>query len=171
MASALYPLKFLPLYKNVIWGGNRLKDYGFDYSPLPNCGELWALSSVEGHESVVANGFLAENTLAQAMTDHGFANECENGTINQSRIWWVQAEALMGFLNAWEKTGDPRYEAAVRAQWRYTRDVLIDRRPGSEWFWYMHEDGAPGADRPIVEPWKCPYHNGRMALELIRRGQ
>lgn len=63
MASALYPLKFLPLYKNVIWGGNRLKDFGFDYSPLPNCGELWVLSGVEGHESVVANGFLAENTL------------------------------------------------------------------------------------------------------------
>ena len=67
MASALYPLKFLPLYKNVIWGGNRLKEYGFNYDPLPNCGELWALSSVEGRESVIANGFLAENTLNEAI--------------------------------------------------------------------------------------------------------
>ncbi len=67
MQSALYPLKFLPLYKNVIWGGNKLKDYGFDYAPLPNCGELWALSSVEGRESVIANGFLAENTLNEAI--------------------------------------------------------------------------------------------------------
>ena len=67
MPSTLYPLKFLPLYKHVIWGGNRLKDYGFDYAPLPNCGELWALSSVEGHESVIANGFLAENTLNEAI--------------------------------------------------------------------------------------------------------
>lgn len=57
----------MPLYKNVIWGGNRLKDYGFNYDPLPNCGELWALSSVEGHESVIANGFLAENTLNEAI--------------------------------------------------------------------------------------------------------
>ena len=63
----LYPLKFLPLFKNVIWGGNRLKDYGFNYEPLPNCGELWALSSVEGHESVIANGFLADNTLNEAI--------------------------------------------------------------------------------------------------------
>lgn len=63
----LYPLKFLPLYKNVIWGGNRIKDLGFDYSPLPNCGELWAMSSVEGRESVVANGFLADNTLNEAI--------------------------------------------------------------------------------------------------------
>ena len=63
----LYPLKFQPLYKNVIWGGNRLRDYGFNYDPLPNCGELWALSSVEGHESVIANGFLADNTLNEAI--------------------------------------------------------------------------------------------------------
>ena len=67
MASALYPLKFLPLFKNVIWGGNRLKDYGFNYDPLPNCGELWALSSVKDHESVIANGFLADNTLNEAI--------------------------------------------------------------------------------------------------------
>ena len=67
MQSALYPLKFLPLYKNVLWGGNKLKSYGFDYDPLPNCGELWALSSVEGRESVIANGFLAENTLNEAI--------------------------------------------------------------------------------------------------------
>ena len=67
MQSALYPLKFLPLVKNVIWGGNRIKDYGFNYDPLPNCGELWVRSSVPGHESVVANGFLAENTLNEAI--------------------------------------------------------------------------------------------------------
>ncbi len=67
MQTALYPLKFRPLYKNVLWGGNRLKDYGFNYDPLPNCGELWALSAVEGRESVIANGFLAENTLNEAI--------------------------------------------------------------------------------------------------------
>lgn len=67
MQSALYPLKFLPLFKNVIWGGNKLKGYGFNYDPLPNCGEMWVLSSMEGKESVIANGFLAENTLDEAI--------------------------------------------------------------------------------------------------------
>lgn len=65
--TALYPMKFLPLYKNKVWGGNRIQDLGFDYAPLPNCGELWALSGVEGNESVIANGFLAENTLNEAL--------------------------------------------------------------------------------------------------------
>mgnify|MGYP004442899589 CR=1 FL=1 len=63
----LYPMKFLPLYKDKIWGGNKIKDLGFNYAPLPNCGELWALSAVEGNESIIANGFLAENSLAEAL--------------------------------------------------------------------------------------------------------
>lgn len=61
--TTLYPLKFLPLFKNTIWGGNLIKNFGFDYDPLPNCGELWALSSIPDNESVVENGFLAENTI------------------------------------------------------------------------------------------------------------
>ena len=65
--SSLYPLKFLPLFKNKVWGGNKIKELGFDYDPLPNCGELWALSGMPGNESVISNGFLAENTLSDAL--------------------------------------------------------------------------------------------------------
>ena len=111
---------------------------------------------------------MADHTYHAAFTDHGFANESENGVVNTRRIWWVQAEALLGFLNAWQHTGEERYREAVRTQWRYIRDVLSDHRPGGEWYWYISEDGIPG-EEPIVEPWKCPYHNGRMALEVIRR--
>ena len=46
---------------------------------------------------------------------------------------------------------------------------MVDKRPGSEWFWCLDENGVPATRQPIVEPWKCPYHNGRMCLELIRR--
>ena len=113
---------------------------------------------------------MADHTWHAAFTDHGFANECERGVVNQNRIWWVQAEALLGFLNAWEKTGEERYREAVYTQWAYIRDVLRDPREGSEWFWYVHEDGTPGKEKPIVEPWKCPYHNGRMCMEFLRRG-
>ncbi len=67
METTLYPLKFLPLYKNKVWGGNKIKTLGFDYDPLPNCGELWALSAVKDNESVIANGFLADNTLNEAL--------------------------------------------------------------------------------------------------------
>ena len=111
---------------------------------------------------------MADQTFHDALTDHGFANECERGVVDTNRVWWVQAEALLGFLNAWQHTGEARYERAVASQWRYIRDVLTDRREGSEWYWLVHEDGTP-AEMPIVEPWKCPYHNGRMMMEIIRR--
>jgi len=65
--TTLYPMKFLPLFKNKVWGGNRIKTLGFDYDPLPNCGEMWVLSSVEGNESIIANGFLADNTVNEAI--------------------------------------------------------------------------------------------------------
>lgn len=62
--NKLYPLKFKPIFKEKIWGGSRMKEaLGLDFSPLPNCGEAWMLSGVEGNQSVVSNGFLAENEL------------------------------------------------------------------------------------------------------------
>lgn len=111
---------------------------------------------------------MAEETCEKALTDHGFANECERGRVDTTRVRWVQAEALVGFLNAFQKTGEARFLAAAQSQWRYIRDVIVDRRPGGEWFWCVREDGTP-IEKPIVEPWKCPYHNGRMALEVIER--
>ena len=64
MENTLYPLKFVPHYKDKVWGGTRLKAlFGKNFDPLPNCGESWELSTVPGSISVVANGFLAGNEL------------------------------------------------------------------------------------------------------------
>jgi len=60
----LYPLAFTPVFKERIWGGNKIHTIlGLDYSPLPNCGEAWVLSGVEGSQTVVSNGFLRGNEL------------------------------------------------------------------------------------------------------------
>jgi len=62
----LYPLKFKTIYKDKIWGGDKVKRLlNKDFSPLPNCGETWEISAVEPDCSIVSNGFLAENTLAE----------------------------------------------------------------------------------------------------------
>lgn len=62
--NELYPLKFKPIFKEKIWGGNRIKTkLGLDFSPLKNCGEAWVLSGVEDDNTVVSNGFLADNEL------------------------------------------------------------------------------------------------------------
>ncbi|NOX47375.1 MAG: mannose-6-phosphate isomerase [Chlorobi bacterium] len=60
----LYPLKFSPVYKDKIWGGQKIKTVlGKDFGPLPNCGEVWVLSGVEGNQTPIENGFLAGNEL------------------------------------------------------------------------------------------------------------
>ncbi len=62
--NELYPMKFAPIFKDKIWGGNRIKtELGLDYGNLPNCGEAWMISGVEGNETVITNGFLAGNTI------------------------------------------------------------------------------------------------------------
>ncbi len=62
--NELYPLKFNPIFKEKIWGGDKIHTvFGMDYSPLPNCGEAWVLSGYGEEISVVNNGFLAENQL------------------------------------------------------------------------------------------------------------
>ena len=111
---------------------------------------------------------LVENTYKIAFDGASFANECEAGVVNENRIWWVQAEAIVGFINAFQKTGDSKYMDAARALWKFTKTYIVDTREGSEWFWEVHPDGTP-IMKPIVEPWKCPYHNGRMCLEMITR--
>lgn len=107
-----------------------------------------------------------------AFDGHSLANECDKGVVNEHRIWWVQAESVIGFLNGYQS--DQRHaeylEAALR-QWEFIKEYVIDKREGSEWFWEVDKNGKPYPDRPIVEPWKCPYHNGRMCMEIMRRAE
>lgn len=114
---------------------------------------------------------LTGQTYKVAFDGRSFANECEKGVVDENRIWWVQAEALVGFLNGWQLAPEhEEYLEAARAQWIFIRDHVIDKRPGSEWFWDVDKEGRSISGKPIVEPWKCPYHNGRMCLEVIKRG-
>lgn len=113
---------------------------------------------------------LAENVYEVAFDGHSLANECCKGEVNDHRIWWVQAETVIGFLNEYQKHPQKtKFLEASEAEWEFIKEHVIDKRTGSEWFWEVHPDGSPIADRPIVEPWKCPYHNGRMCMEIIRR--
>lgn len=118
---------------------------------------------------------LAKKIYDRAYVNHSLLNECEKGVDNTHRIWWVQAETVVGFYNACQvaqKNADPyaeKYREAVYDVWNFIREKLTDPRNGSEWYWELDENLQPIKKRPIVEPWKCPYHNGRMCIEIIRR--
>lgn len=109
------------------------------------------------------------NIYERAYTDHSLVNEAENGVVDTTRVWWVQAEAVVGFLNGWQRLPEQtKYLDAAEDIWEYIKEKIVDHREGSEWFWAVDQDGNP-LEKPIVEPWKCPYHNGRMCIEVIRR--
>ena len=113
---------------------------------------------------------LTENIYNVAFDGHSLSNECDKGVVDTNRVWWVQAETIVGFLNGYEK--DPsktQYKEAAEAAWQFIKEHVIDKRQGSEWYWLVRQDGSPVEGKPIVEPWKCPYHNGRMCMEVIRR--
>ncbi|AGB19553.1 AGE family epimerase/isomerase [Thermoanaerobacterium thermosaccharolyticum] len=111
---------------------------------------------------------IAENILNNIYSPDGIANETVEGKTDLSRVWWVQAESVVGFFNAYQKTNDVRFIEASKNIWEYIKRYVIDKRDGGEWYWKVDENGKP-FEMPIVEPWKCPYHNSRMCIEIIER--
>ncbi len=79
-----------------------------------------------------------------------------------------QAEAMVGFLNAYELTGRAAFLEAVAAVWEFTKKHVIDGR-GGEWRRRVARDGSPLRGHEKVGPWKCPYHNARACLEVRAR--
>jgi len=113
--------------------------------------------------------------MAQAVYDEalapdgGLLYEATPHGITQSQTeWWTQAEAVVGFLNAYQISGAPHFLDVALRCWDYIEKHLIDREHG-EWFRAVARDGAVKADEPKVSFWKCPYHNGRACMEMIER--
>ena len=100
----------------------------------------------------------------------GMIYEKDNATghIDGDRHWWVQAETVVGYFNLWQLTGEPSgLENSIEC-WEFIRNNLIDRENG-EWFWSIRQDGTVNRTDDKAGFWKCPYHNGRMCMEIIER--
>lgn len=113
---------------------------------------------------------MADATLAEGIdTDGGVFNEADGkGHLDDSKDWWPQAEAMVGFLNAHQLTGDEKYWQAARNSWTFIKAYISDPVNG-EWHWQVTREGVPVTEHPKVDPWKCPYHNGRACLEGLER--
>jgi hypothetical protein len=111
---------------------------------------------------------LLESSTERGFTDRGLKYEIVNGEENGIRAWWPQAEAMLGFAFGWRMTKDTAWLERMRTQWDYILREIVDPRDGSEWINERYPDGT-SVGKAIVDEWKCPYHNGRMLLEIIRR--
>ena len=100
--------------------------------------------------------------------------------VRTNKHWWLQAETLVGMLHGYQLTGLPKYWGNVKLAWSFIDQHVIDHERG-EWFTKVNRHGQPYLTEPAddpspyyrndwkIDPWKCPYHNGRACLELIRR--
>lgn len=113
---------------------------------------------------------LAKAVCERALTPHGLNNERVEDEVDDTCVWWVQAETVLGCENAYALTGDASYHRNAEAVWAVIRRTLVDERPHGEWHAYARADGTV-LDRPVVDDWKCPYHNGRMCLRLIEKAK
>lgn len=148
-----------------------LHSYGHDIETawlVDRCLDVLGDKEMTERISVITKA-LTEKIFNRAYVAHSLLNECEKGVDNTTRIWWVQAEAVVGFYNGYTRTGNEKYRDAAVDIFDYIEENLVDKREGSEWYWCLDENGEPSTRQPIVEPWKCPYHNGRMCMELINR--
>lgn len=100
--------------------------------------------------------------------DHSQILEVVENKINENRVWWVQAEAMVGYLNAYQHTNDTTYYHLFVNLWEYIKKYMIDPREGSEWFWECDKNNLP-IKRNITELWKTPYHNVRALIEVLER--
>ena len=138
---------------------------------------LLEAAQILGDETLLAQVRHISVEMARTVLETGF---CEDGgllyeqepgeTPDDDRVWWVQAEAVVGFCQAWQLTGETQYLEAWESVWNYISQYIVDKENG-EWFRRVRSDQKPRLERLKIDEWKCPYHNSRMCFEMIKRLQ
>ena len=130
-------------------------------SPGHDIEAAWLLTEaleVLGDEALTAELMPIVLHIARASEDGIFAE----------KQWWTYCEAVIGYIDQWQHTGDPQQWQLAECAYQFITDKLLDREHG-EWFWEILPDGTPNRKEDKAGFWKCPYHNSRMCYELIER--
>jgi mannobiose 2-epimerase len=137
----------------------------------------WLLTEAAGvlgeaalrHEVSQAAIQIAQAVFNEALdTDGAIFYEAEpDGKLHDFKEWWAEAEAVVGFYNAYQLTGDDKFLLASIRAWQFIENFLVDKSHG-EWYRTVNRQGAPILGK-LVDFWKCPYHNGRACMEIWER--
>ncbi|MBG0858828.1 MAG: AGE family epimerase/isomerase [Bacteroidales bacterium] len=111
---------------------------------------------------------IADAASEGLMPDGGMLTEKDRATgrTRTTRSWWEQAETVVGYINAYELTGNEIYLNRAISAWNFIDRYFVDKVNGS-WFTSLSPEGVGGGDK--AGNWICPYHSGRMCLEIIER--
>lgn len=137
---------------------------------------LLQCAEISEDETLIANYkkhaiHIAEVTQEGLDSDGGlwYEFDAEKNELIAEKHWWVQAEALIGFYNAYQLTNDEKFLNIVYKNWKFIKKYILDKQNG-EWFWGVNRDYSL-IEKDKAGFWKCPYHNGRACLELMYRIQ
>jgi mannobiose 2-epimerase len=112
---------------------------------------------------------MADATLEGIDSDGGLWYEFDSHARKMiaEKHWWPQSELWIGMINAWELTGDKKYFDIANTNWQFVKKYILDTKNG-EWIWGVNADYSR-IEKDKAGFWKCPYHNSRACLELIKR--
>ena len=145
-----------------------LKSYGHDIEATWLIDDAYKILKIRDKNIEKMLIDVAYKITEQLQEDGSLINEEENGVKDFTRVWWVQVEAMIGYLNVYERTQDEVFLNIVDRLMTYTMETIVDKRKNGEWYWSIEANGKP-TERSVIEPWKTPYHNGRFCLEFIKR--
>jgi cellobiose epimerase len=97
-----------------------------------------------------------------------YEKDLDKNHLVKEKHWWPQSEAMVGFFNAWQINGDESYLQKSINTWDFVQKHILDKE-GGEWVWGVQEDYSLMEGEDKVGVWKCPYHNSRACIEIIRR--
>ena len=136
---------------------------------------LCEAAEVLGESAILEEVRKAAVSMAQAVLDQAIDNDggllyegSADKILDSDKHWWPQAEAVVGFLNAYELSGKDYFLKASERSWEFIDKFIVDHQRG-EWYWKVSRDGTPSNDKYKVDPWKCPYHNSRTCFEVMQR--
>jgi mannobiose 2-epimerase len=149
---------------------SKVDSYGHD---IESSWLLYEAANLLGDQKLIdrvkeAGIKIANAALEGYQPDGSMLTEKDNATgrLRTQRSWWEQAETVIGCLNAFELTGDESYLKKSLDCWTYIKQHFADTKNGG-WFSYVSESGVPGGDKGGY--WICPYHSGRMCMEVFER--
>jgi len=90
------------------------------------------------------------------------------GETDSQRQWWIQCECIIGHINLFQHFNDRQALQIAMKCWEYTKTHLVDTENG-ECFWGCDKNGNIDRQNDKAGFWKCPYHNGRMCMEIMER--
>jgi len=122
--------------------------------------ELARMQSLKLAQGVIASGVNGDGSIVQEASPEGI--------INQKKEWWSQAEAVVGFYNAYQLTGENRYRDAAGSAWNFIQHNLVDKK-NSGWFKRLLPDGTADPTSLKIGPWEGSYHESRLCFEMMKR--